>query len=137
MAVIQFDRKRRAGKNLTDAAKDLQRSFFGVLCGGGFRNARAGLAISIALCDSKSSLFDVKGSGAAGKPGGALAAKQSVPEATSMPRRRAALARILRKWGYFTCLSVGAPYRPLERSRLSIGRRVSRIAPRCSPLDHS
>jgi hypothetical protein len=69
MSVIQFDGKRRAGKDLPDAAKDLQRSFFGVLCGIGLRDARASLAIPIALWNSESSSSTLRTSVPRERPG--------------------------------------------------------------------
>lgn len=52
VAVIQFDGKRRAWKDLFDAAEDLERRFLGVLGKGcGFRGPRAGLT-SVAIASS-------------------------------------------------------------------------------------
>jgi len=44
VAVVEFDGKRRARKNLFDAAVDFQRSLFGIFRRGRFRSTRVGVA---------------------------------------------------------------------------------------------
>jgi hypothetical protein len=51
VTVIEFDRKRRARKNLFDATEHLERSFLGILGSARLGYARAGPAGSIANSD--------------------------------------------------------------------------------------
>lgn len=61
MAVIQLDGKGRAGKDLTNTAKDFQGRFFRVLYGLGFRWARSVLAISVASWNDELPFSDLVG----------------------------------------------------------------------------
>jgi len=61
MAVIQLDRKGRAGKDLTDTAKNLQGRLFCVRHGLGFRWARIVPASSVASWNDELPFSDFSG----------------------------------------------------------------------------
>lgn len=64
MAVIQLDRKRRAGKDLTDTTKNLQGRFFCVRDGLGFRYAWVVPAITVASWNDELPFSGFSGAGA-------------------------------------------------------------------------